>query len=282
MNDKNNDRILFGVCTSDFADAANLADLGYDYFEMSVGEAMQPDLPDAEWKARKEQILAAPLPVRACNGFLPGRFRLTGPEADHAPALDYAERACRRADEIGCPYIVFGSGGARNVPCVFGPEATRSYDIEGGRDQFADFCGRLAERIADCAVTVVIEPLRPGESNIVQYVWQGLQIVEEIGSPRIRQLADVYHMMRGREPAESLVKAGGRLLHCHIATSKGRLYPGAYDPGEFAPYFDALKAIGYAGGISCECGWSRPDAPLPRKEAFATALRTLRGLAGQA
>lgn len=271
---------LFGVCTSNLDEIPFLKELGYDYFEASVAEAMQPDLPDAEWKARKEAILAAPLPLRACNGFLPGRFRLTGPNADHAPALDYAVTACRRADELGCPFIVFGSGGARNVPCVFGPDATQGYDIEGGRDQFAAFCAALAAHIADCAVTVVIEPLRPGESNIIQYVWQGLQVVDEVKSPRIRQLADIYHMMRGREGAESLVLAGPKLRHCHIAASKGRLFPGAYDDiSEFIPYFDALKMIGYEGGISCECGWKRPNEETPRAEALATALATLRKLA---
>lgn len=272
-------KMLFGVCSGDVNDTALFKEIGFDYIEMGVGSALQPDVPDADWAATKAAILAAPLPVRACNCFLPGKFRLTGPEANFAPALDYAEIACRRADEIGCKYIVFGSGGARNVPCVFGPEAKCLYDIEGGRDQFADFCAQLARRIAACNVTVVIEPLRPGESNIINYVWQGLQVVEEVDSPRLRVLADVYHMLRGRETPESLVKAGDKLRHCHIAASNGRFFPGSGDNAEFVPYFDALRQIGYAGGISCECGWQRPDEKLSRREALAVALDTLRSLA---
>ena len=48
------------------------------------------------------------------------------------------------------------------------------------------------------------------------------------------------------------------------------------------PYFDALKKIGYSGGISCECGWpNRKD-----KEAFyaarVKALAVMKKFAGQA
>ena len=268
--DNTNGRILFGVCTNDFEDIKTLKDVGYDYAEMSVGCAFEPTKADAEWAPMKEKILSAALPIRACNGFLPGTLRLTGPDADFPPALEYAVTACRRADEVGCRYIVFGSGGARNVPAGF--------QIEDGRDQFADFCGQLAHAIDGLKVAVVIEPLRPSESNIVQYVWQGLQIVDEVNSPRLRQLADIYHMMMGREPAESILRAGDKLLHCHVACNKTRFYPGTSDKAELVPYFDALHQIGYTGGVSCECGWDPPGDTRSRREKLALALETLRSL----
>ena len=150
-------------------------------------------------------------------------------------------------------------------------------DVERGRDQYAEFCKLLVKRIAGCSVTVVIEPLRPNETDIIHYVWQGLQIVEEVDSPRLRQLADIFHMMMGREPAESIVKAGDRLMHCHIAEWKTRKFPG-HDPEQtyrLKPYFDALKEIGYAGGVSCECGWGEPGDLAKNLE---TALKTMKGL----
>ena len=51
------------------------------------------------------------------------------------------------------------------------------------------------------------------------------------------------------------------------------------DGSEFAPYFDALRDIGYAGGVSCECGWGdRKDFA----KNLETALATMKRLAGQA
>lgn len=271
-------RVRFGACLG-FDQAERMKDIGFDFIERDVASALMPDKGEDDWKKQCAMIRALPLPLMSCNGFLPGRFRLTGKEADHETALKYAVTACRRADEAGVKTIVFGSGGARNVPAAFKPGGVRDwpwgFGPEEGRDQFAAFCRELAKRIAGLEVTVVIEPLSPNETNIVNYVWQGMQIVDEVASPRLEQLADIYHMLQGREPARSIVEAGRHLRHVHIAEPKTRQFPG-HDPAAvpaFKPYFDALRAIGYTGGVSCECGWG--DGRDFEKN-LATALATLK------
>ena len=182
----------------------------------------------------------------------------------------------RRADEIGVKTIVFGSGGARNVPGDF--TGKDRPDLEKGTRQYADFCRELAKRVADLKTTsVVIEPLRPNESNIINYVFQGLAICREVNSPRLRLLADIFHMMMGGDPASAIVEAGPLLGHCHIADYETRQFPG-HNPREtcrLSPYFKALEAIGYAGGVSCECGWG--DEKDFAKNA-KTAIETMKGL----
>ena len=273
----NGGRILFGACRDSVADVAIMRDLGYDFWEWSAGAAFDPSKDDAWWQTQKEEIAKRPLPLRSCNGFIPGRFRLTGPKADHAPALDYAETVLRRADEIGVRTVVFGSGGARNVPGDFAQG--KPPDLEAGARQYADFCRALVKRVADLkTVQVVIEPLRPNESNIINYVFQGLAICREIDSPRLAQLADIFHMMMGGDPASAIVEAGPLLAHCHIADYGTRQFPG-FDPAvtdRLRPYFAALKAIGYTGGVSCECSWGE-SKDFARNAA--TALETMKSLA---
>jgi len=255
-----------------------MRDLGYDFWEWAAGVAFNPEKDDSWWQSQKEEIAKRPLPLRSSNGFIPGKFRLTGPKADHGPALDYAETALRRADEIGVRTVVFGSGGARNVPGDFTGPRDGVPDLEAGTRQYADFCRALVKRVADLkTVQVVIEPLRPNESNIINYVFQGLAICRDVDSPRLAQLADIFHMMMGGDPASAIVEAGSLLRHCHIADYGTRLFPG-HNPQEtrrLAPYFEALKAIGYAGGVSCECGWG--DAKDFAKNA-KTAIETMKGL----
>ena len=269
-------RILFGACRDSVADVTVMRDLGYDFWEWSAGAAFNPDKDDSWWQTQKEEIAKRPLPLRSCNGFIPGRFRLTGPAADPAPALDYAEKVLRRADEIGVETVVFGSGGARNVPGDFAGNSWPK--LEEGARQYADFCRALVKRVADLKrVKVVIEPLRPNESNIINYVFQGLAICREIDSPRLRQLADIFHMMMGGDSASAIQEAGPLLAHCHIADFQTRMFPG-FDPAEtdrLRPYFAALKAIGYTGGVSCECGWG--EAKDFAKNA-AIALKTMMSL----
>ncbi len=250
---------LFGACR-DTGEVPVLKELGYDFWEGYAAGLFAPEKDGAWWNGQKKKISSAPLPLRSCNGFLPKKFRLTGPAASFDEPLAFAKTICDRADEVGVKTIVFGSGGARNAP--------EGYPIEKAVCEFTEFCKRLADRIQNNKVTIVLEPLQPKEANFLNFVSQGIEIVDKVGSPRIQCLADIFHMMQGGESADSIVKAGKRLMHTHIAEVKTRQYPGK-DKCDFRSYFAALKKIGYCGGISCECGWPKKDG---RKAAFKEAL----------
>ena len=264
-------RILFGACRG-FGDAPLMKELGYDFIEGGVAHALQPDKSDEEWKRRRDEVRALSIPLRSCNGFLPGKFRLTGEKASFDKPLEYAEKACRRADEVGLKTIVFGSGGARNAP--------KGFPKEKAVEQFVDFCKRLAGRIADCKGCVVLEPLQPKEANYLNFVREGRELCERIGSPRIRLLADIFHMLQGGEGAQSIEQTTPDLLrHCHIAEKGPRTAPGlSSDGSQFAPYFAALKKIGYEGGVSCECGWGKKG---DLRANLEKALAVMRRLSGQ-
>ena len=267
-------RIKFGACCG-MPDVPLLKSVGYDFWESSVAAAFNPAKDDEWWKRQRDRLLAAPLPLRSCNGFIPGKFRLTGPKADFAPALDYGEKALRRAEEVGVKTIVFGSGGARNVPGDF--LSSDWPDVEKGARQYVKFCRELCSRVSDLkGVAVVIEPLRPNESNIMNFVWQGAAACREVASPRLRLLADIFHMLMGGETARSIVDAAEFLRHCHIASYGTRQFPGFDKAADerFAPYFAALKEIGYSGGVSCECSWGEKGDYARNLE---TALRTMKG-----
>ena len=253
-------RLLFGACRSSIEDVTIMRDLGYDFWEWGAGPAFGPDKDEAWWRKQKEEIAKRPLPLRSSNGLLLWSHRITGPKANPGPALDYAEIALRRADEVGVKTVVFGSGGARNVPGDFTASSA------------------LVKRVADLKTTqLVIEPLRPKESNIINYVFQGLAICREVNSPRLMQLADIFHMMMGGDSPHAIITAGELLKHVHIAEYGSRLFPG-HDPalvGRLWPFFAALRMAGYAGGVSCECGWG--DAKDFAKNA-KTAIETMKGL----
>ena len=140
--------MLIGACRPN-ADAALMKSIGYDFIEGQVAPCFVPDKGEEEWKRLRDEIRALPLPLRCCNCFLPGKFRVTGPNADFGPALAYGETALRRAAEVGVNLIVFGSNGARTVPGdplgLSGPKP----DTEKGLVQFTDFCRQLCDRVKD-------------------------------------------------------------------------------------------------------------------------------------
>lgn len=257
-----------GKCMWGLGEAQALKDAEYDICENAVSAFLIPDRDDAAWAEQKAKILEQNkiLKTVACNGFLPGTFHLTGPEPTHEAALEYAMRACRRADEVELDYIVFGSGAARKVP--------EGFDVKEGRRQFVDFCKKLAAAMekSGCKVTIVLEPLNWKETNILNYVREGAEIVDEIKSDRIQLLADLYHMCQGGEKAEALVRAGKRIRHVHVSDPT-RQYPG-FSSADLSPYFRALDEAGYAGCVSIESGWPADD---DYAKARLVARDTVRG-----
>ena len=273
-------RMLIGACRPN-SDAALMKSIGYDFIEGTVAACFAPDKGEEEWKRLRDEIRALPIPLRCCNSFLPAKFRVTGPNADFEPALRYAETALRRASEVGVNLIVFGSNGARTVPGdplgLTGPKP----DTEKGLVQFTDFCRLLCDRVRDLdRMEVLVEPLRPNGDNLINFVWQAQQVCEEVASPRLKLIADLFHMMAGREPPRSLVEARGILRHCHIADWYTRNFVGEKPETVFhmRPYFETLKSIGYTGGVSCEPGkggWGRPEDLAKNLE---TTFKTLMSL----
>ena len=277
---KDRGRILIGACRPN-ADAALMKSIGYDFIEGKVAACFAPDKGADEWKRLRDEIRALPLPLRCCNSFLPAKFRITGPNADFGPALAYCETALRRASEVGVNLIVFGSNGARTVPGdplgLSGPKP----DTEKGLVQFTDFCRLLCDRVKDLEkMEILVEPLRPNGDNLINFVWQAQQVCEEVDSPRLKLIADLFHMMAGRERPRALVEARTLLRHCHIADYGTRNFVGEKPEtvGHLRPYFETLKSIGYAGGVSCEPGkggWGRPEDLAKNLE---TTLKTLKSL----
>lgn len=238
-------RILFGAARP-FSNASYLKSIGFDFIECAVSEVLMPTISNEEYEPHFQKFAAPPLPIRSCYCFIPGNFKLTGPEINHVGALKYAKVALQRADKLGIPFIVFGSGGARTFPDGFPKEEAVS--------QFISFCNGLAEILNEMNVTVVIEPLQKRETNLINSLSEGAEIIRAVGSKKVRLLADFYHMRSNGEEADGILKHGDLLYHCHIAEKIERRAPGTTDE-DFSSYFAALKKIGYKGGISCECDW---------------------------
>ncbi len=234
--------MLFGVCAS-LDDAAWIKDAGTDYLEANVQTVLAP----MDEARRPPDPAALALPIAAYNCFLPGDLRVTGPDVDAARLAIYAERACRRASASGASIIVFGSGAARKVPDGWPRERAEEQLIEAMR-----LAGRAA---AAAGIMIAMEPLCRAETNILNTVAEGLGYLKRARTGGLAVLCDLYHLAAEQEPLADLDAAAGLLVHVHIAEPVGR---GPPRPGGTAcrEFFAKLKAIGYDGRVSLECGWS--------------------------
>jgi sugar phosphate isomerase/epimerase len=253
-----------GLCTSvQQADIA--AKTGFDYVEENVQNFLLAEAPDDRFAPMLKAAQNAPLPVAAANCFLPGALKCTGPAADLERIARYAGMTFRRAREVGMRFIVFGSGGSRQVPDGF--------DHAQAREQFLACLRRIAPLAGEQGIIIVIEPLNSKECNFINSLADGATLVEATNHPHVRLLADFYHMLKEGEDPNEIVVHGKWIQHVHVAEKEGRLAPG--NSGEdFAPFLWALKRIDYKGAISYECGWKQfPEQAAGSLKGFRESVR---------
>lgn len=239
-----------GVCTS-IEQQSKAGSAGFDFIIPGVADYLMPTSPSA----------AQSPAIAACNMFFPSQLKCVGPEADLDTLLTYAETVFKEAHRRNVPIIIFGSGGARNIP--------DGYDRTAAVTQFTELCIRLAERAARYNIKIALENLNKEETNLVNTVASALTICKAVNTPNFGINADIYHMLKEQEPPERLLDARGRIFNCDIAEPTDRTPPGT-EGTDFTPYLSALRATGYQGGIAVEARWKDFSTQA------ATACRTLR------
>ena len=256
-----------GVCVDpDRFEAAQAA--GFDYVETNASRVAA--LSDDEFQKLAAQVAQMKIPLAASMSFIPAAIKLTGPEVDPAKQMAYVTGVLGRLKQLGVKVVVFGSGGARRVPDGFSKEEALA--------QLVDFCRRIAPVARDNGITIVVEPLRKQETNIINTAREGLALVKAVDRPEIRLLVDYYHLMEEGESPDIIAEAGPLLAHTHIANPKGRVFPLQADESPYAGFFANLCKIGYQGRLSVEA--STKDFATEAPQAIAL-LRNARACAAK-
>ena len=147
------------------------------------------------------------------------------------------------------------------------------FPLAEARKQFADFCRQAAKEGAARGITVLIQPMGPKATNVINTVAEGLALVEEVNSPNLKLLVDFSSMVEGKEDFAILRRAGPHIRQIEIQNPNGRIYPQRGDEADYVSFFRALKAGGYVGGFSIH---GKPG------DFFTTAPRALALLRGLA
>jgi hydroxypyruvate isomerase len=181
----------------------------------------------------------------------------------------------RRGEVLGALRGAVGVATSLGAPSVIVTTGQALEDVERARqhDSIVAHLRAAAPIAEDAGVTFVLEPLNTKVDHAGYYLHstaEGLQIVDEVGSPSVKLLYDLYHaqVMEGdliRTATENLDRIG----HLHLADNPGRHEPGT---GEIAyrGVLAALDRAGYGGYVGME---NRPagDAARSVRETIALA-----------
>lgn len=242
-----------------------LAAAGGEYAELFVTRTVMAGDRD-DFGSFATAAAAWQTPPRAFSGLIPPELKLCGPDADPRLQDAYLDELFWRIEKIapgGGVMATVGSAGARDVPEGFSPDRAR--------DQIADFLGRAGLRARQTGVTLNLEHLHQGESNIFNTLSECGRFVRERGLEDVHLVADLYHLMMQGEPLSAIEENAQLIVHAHVA-DRERDAPGTGDY-PFTEFFAVLRRAGFDGDCSIEAFWSDFDAHVD------LAVRTVRAAA---
>ena len=248
-----------GYCTR-LANLEAAKAAGFDYVELATSEIAA--LTDAEFEQAAARIRELGLPVPAMNLFLPATLKVTGPDIDRDRQMAYVKKAFARLERISTTIVVFGSrraSSARGFLERSGDQAARRirppHRLRPGRE---DHHRRRAAA--------------PEETNIINSAAEA----RAGGGDRRSQLP----VDGGLLPPPASVKEDPSIIvrardtsHLHMANPEGRVFPRAAGEYDYAPFFAALRTIGYDRRISIEASTKAFEADAP--QAIALLRRAL-------
>jgi len=153
-------------------------------------------------------------------------------------------RACiQGAAQLGSPIL----GGVTYAPWAVFPQD----DLGGRRRQCITSLKDVAAMAEDHGVTVCLEVLNRFEGYLVNTVTQGMELLDEVGSPWLKLHLDTFHMnIEEDDIGAALRQAGSRLGHLHCVENNRKIPGQGHIP--WAEVGEALNAIAYRGYIVAE------------------------------
>ncbi|MFN3407937.1 MAG: sugar phosphate isomerase/epimerase family protein [Limisphaerales bacterium] len=251
---------------------------GFDSVEIAVEEPAQVDPAHLKAELDRHGLVAGTL----CACFPPSRD-LRGSITQQRTAKRYLRDLLSMMPTLGCRTLIGPLYSATGRAEMVSPKERRA--------QWRTVVRNLREVCAvaeDHGVRIAMEPLNRFETDFLNTVDQGLELIADTGSPALGLLLDTFHMnIEEKSLPGAIRKAGRHVFHLH-ACGSDRGTPGG-DHTDWPGIRAALRDIRYDGDIVIES--FTPDVQViaraaaiwrriePTREAIAVdGLRFLRRL----
>lgn len=177
--------------------------------------------------------------------------------------------AGRRDAAIDYVKSIIDVAGAFGASAIIGSMQGRWSDEmprEVAREVLAESLEQCGEYAMQYGVPLFYEPLNRYETNHVNTVADGVELLGKLSTSNVKLLCDLFHMqIEEVDAAEALRFGGSHVGHIHFVDSNRR--PVGYGHMEMRAVIAALRAIGYSGYLSAEA--------LPWPDSITAAKKTI-------
>lgn len=214
---------------------------GFETVEIPIEDPSHID--PAHVKAELDKMGLACGSICACMG--PDRD-LRGTPEQQQTGLDYMLKLIDQMVALDCPSLigpVYSAVGRADAV----PEKEYKQQWKTVVKNLKQLCKYAEKR----GRQVCLEPLNRFETDFINTCDQGLQMIQDVGSPALKLHLDTFHMnIEEKNQAKAIRKAGKLLGHFH-ACGSDRGTPGN-DHIDWKPIASALKSIGYKQDVVIE------------------------------
>ena len=238
-------------------------ELGFDAIELFAPGPDAISQSDLAQLLKSHQLNLAAVGTGA--GWVKHKLSLTSPEA---VVRDRAKEFIRSMIDFG---------GVHGAPAIIGSMQGRWGDgvtKEQAFEWLRNALNELGEYAERHNVPLIYEPLNRYETNLINTVAAGVELMESLKTRNVRLLADLFHMNIEESDLAAALKLGSCWIgHVHFVDSNRR--PAGLGHLHYAPISAALTSIQYDGYLSAEA-FPWPDSV----EAAAQTIREYRRLFG--
>lgn len=209
-----------------------------------------------------EASKAAGLPVAAINHGRQSCFLHNDPQ-ERYNALAELRASMNAASDLGAKGVIFVPiFGAALLPDLMPWKTAVQLEAELLLVQL----NNLADLADAMDIELYVEPINRYETHFLNRLEQAAQITRKLGHPRVKIVADVFHMALEEDSlAGAIQQHAADIGHVHLADSNRRL-PGQ-GTTDFAAIGTALQSIGYQGWAAYEPGAPSQNAQFARQYA---------------
>jgi sugar phosphate isomerase/epimerase len=228
---------------SDLAQLDQAAADGFEFVQPS--RDLVSGLSEERFLRLKQTVAERGLPFQVCAVPLPEDVRVTQRGFNLYVWTEHLKSAVHRLAELGCRELAWSNGRARVLP-VEGEQAIF-------KEQVLQFLFMLCGVAAAFGLSVLVEPLGPRRTNFLNSLKEAADFLPRVGKDNLSSLISLRELDQiGLLPAEL---GDYRALLAHVqmenpqAAEGPRICPRPDDGYDYRPFLQALKAMGYSGGI---------------------------------
>jgi D-psicose/D-tagatose/L-ribulose 3-epimerase len=213
-----------------------VAGAGFDLIEICV-----EDPATINTKAINKRLLHTGIGALVCGAFGPDRDVSSDDPSIRANGIDYINICSDIAAELGAPAVA--------GPMYSATGKTAAVSAEKRAEQWKWASENLAfsaDHAATQHVSLAIEPLNRFETDLINTVDQGMELVRRIGRDNVGLLLDTFHMnIEEHSIPNAIRRAAGKIFHFH-SCANDRGIPGK-DHLPWPEIVNSLSDAGYTG-----------------------------------